>query len=379
MFYTYFDLVGRSVDQAVLQAIEQADQIDVQDRLASLKLIGRVMHSLHDGHGFYSDWGGDRFPEGFLLAQIQQVLGEPMIRLSDQDGLNAGDVIIAIDGTPASEWYEEAMSYYSASTPGYRFVLATDSELNSLYEARSLTVRTPENEIREVELDFGGYEESLSIPWGGTWRSNGWLSDLEAPQLYYINLSAAVTPDEQSYDLMSLISNLDASQGLILDMRDYPDINYYEFLSIFFENVVNAAIFGHPTWTGPEVFEVIDEVWSIESFGQTLTPYLGPIVVLTSNKSVSSAEHICQILSQSDQVTFIGQPTAGTNGTVTQLWLPGKIQLTFTGMQLLNPDGSSFHGLGITPDIEVTPSAEEFARGEDPELNAAIDFLNSQR
>ena len=99
------------------------------------------------------------------------------------------------------------------------------------------------------------------------------------------------------------------------------------------------------------------------------------MVVLISNRSVSSAEHVCQILRQSDQVTFIGQQTAGINGTVIQLWLPGQIQLTFTGMQLLNPDGSDFHGIGIIPDVEVVPSAEALARGEDPELQAAIEFL----
>jgi C-terminal processing protease CtpA/Prc len=44
-------------------------------------------------------------------------------------------------------------------------------------------------------------------------------------------------------------------------------------------------------------------------------------------------------------------------------------------MQLLNPDGSSFHGTGIIPDIEVVPTAEEFARGDDPELKAALEFL----
>ena len=219
------------------------------------------------------------------------------------------------------------------------------------------------------------YADTFSIPWGGTLRANGWLSDLGADDIYYINLSGSVTTDDQSYDLMELVSNLDVSQGLILDMRDYPDVNYYEFLSVFFEQTVSAAIFGHPTWTGPNIYEITEEVWSVESFGPMVTPYRGPIAVLIGNKSVSSAEHVCQILRQSNQVTFVGQQTAGTNGTVTQLWLPGKIQLTFTGMQLLNPDGSSFHGTGIVPDIEVVPTAEALARGEDPELTSAIEFL----
>ena len=374
-FYTYFDLVGRDLDQAVLTALERAAEVDEEDRAEMLKIIGRVMYALHDGHGFYSDWGTETFPEGYLIAQLQQVEGLPMVRVSGQEGLDAGDTITAIDGVPAETWYEEAMSHYSASTPGYRFVMATDLSLATLYGPRTLSVRTPTGEAREVSVSPGDYQDTLSIPWGGTLRANGWLSDLGADDLYYINLSGSVTRDDQSYDLMALISNLDASQGLVLDMRDYPDVNYYEFLSVFFERPVSAAIFGHPTWTGPERFEITEEIWSVESFGPAMSPYLGQVVVLTSHKSVSSAEHVCQILRQSDQVTFIGQQTAGTNGTVTQLWLPGQIQLTFTGMQLLNPDGSSFHGTGIIPDIEVVPTAAAFAQDEDPELNAAVEFL----
>ena len=45
-------------------------------------------------------------------------------------------------------------------------------------------------------------------------------------------------------------------------------------------------------------------------------------------------------------------------------------------MRLLNLDGSEFHGIGVVPDIEVTPTALEFAMGIDPELEEAVGFLN---
>jgi C-terminal processing protease CtpA/Prc len=74
-------------------------------------------------------------------------------------------------------------------------------------------------------------------------------------------------------------------------------------------------------------------------------------------------------------VTVVGQLSACTNGTVTSFWLPGNLSLTFTGMRLRNPDGSEFHGIGVVPDIEVQPTAAQFAAGEDPELQAAVDLI----
>ncbi len=44
-------------------------------------------------------------------------------------------------------------------------------------------------------------------------------------------------------------------------------------------------------------------------------------------------------------------------------------------MRLLNPDSTEFHGIGVVPDVEVTPTPAQFAAGEDPELSAALDVL----
>ena len=74
-------------------------------------------------------------------------------------------------------------------------------------------------------------------------------------------------------------------------------------------------------------------------------------------------------------VIVVGQPSAATNGTITTAWLPGRVTMTFTGMRLRNPDGTEFHGIGIVPDVVVSPTPEQFRRGEDPELLAAIQAL----
>jgi C-terminal processing protease CtpA/Prc len=49
----------------------------------------------------------------------------------------------------------------------------------------------------------------------------------------------------------------------------------------------------------------------------------------------------------------------------------------FTGTEVRFPDRSTFHGVGIVPDVEVKPTASDLATGRDPELLKAIELLQS--
>ncbi len=371
-FYPFFDLVGRELDSQLLDSLAEVSLLADDDRVGYMHALGHFMHDLHDGHGFYSDWEG-AWPDGYLIVQIQRVAGAPVVRSSAHDGINPGDTIVAIDGIPAADWYDETMSRYSASSDGYRFVLATD-ELKQIWGSRELELRSPTGELRTETVTGRPWEDQDLVPWGGSFRANGWLDELGAPEVYYVNLSGAVSPDEpEVYDaVVAAIVELEADEKLILDMRDYPALNYYELERHLHTESYTTPQFWFPTWTGPDRFELIEDSWSFTPASQVWT---GPIAILMSNKSVSSAENVAQMLEYLPNVTVVGQLSACTNGTVTSFWLPGNISLTFTGMRLRNPDGSEFHGIGVIPDIEVTPSPADFAAGIDPELQAAIDWF----
>ena len=60
--------------------------------------------------------------------------------------------------------------------------------------------------------------------------------------------------------------------------------------------------------------------------------YKGKVVVLINEETVSNAEHACLLLESCTDVTFIGSPTSGANGNVTNVNLPGGILVGFTGL-----------------------------------------------
>jgi len=82
------------------------------------------------------------------------------------------------------------------------------------------------------------------------------------------------------------------------------------------------------------------------------------------------------MLVSADRVKVMGRRSAGTNGNITGVMLPGGFAMTYTGMEVLFGDKSQFHGIGIVPDTETTLSAQAFKDGLDPELIEAVTFLS---
>jgi hypothetical protein len=369
LFYAYFDLVGRDLDEALLDALIEVDTTEDGDRGAMKHTMGRFMHDLYDGHGFYWDDGSVDWPDGWMALQVQQVEGLPVVRSSLSPGIEAGDTIMSVDGVDITDWYAETMTRYSASSDGYRFVLATD-ELTEVYGAPQWTLQDPSGVERTVTAMASDWSDVEAVAWGGTMRESGWLTDLGAPDIYFVNMAAAVTPDVSG--VVAELASAGDIAGVVLDMRDYPYLDIYEFARTFNPAHFSAPLFGFPTWYGPWDYAIEFEAWEFDPAPHVID---APVVLMVSNKSVSAAECFSQMVMDLDNVTVVGQQSASTNGTITTFWLPGRFEITFTGMRLTNPDGSEIHGIGVVPDVEVVPTPEEFAAGEDPELNAALEVL----
>jgi C-terminal processing protease CtpA/Prc len=75
----------------------------------------------------------------------------------------------------------------------------------------------------------------------------------------------------------------------------------------------------------------------------------------------------------------VGGPTAGTNGNVNPVLLPGGYRLIWTGMKVLKHDGSRHHGIGIQPTIPVSRTVAGIARGRDELLEKAIEAVKPAR
>jgi C-terminal processing protease CtpA/Prc len=105
--------------------------------------------------------------------------------------------------------------------------------------------------------------------------------------------------------------------------------------------------------------------------------FKGTIVFLTSNGTMSAAETLMGIVEAYKLGTIIGQTTAGTNGNITNLYLPGSYSIVWTGMKVLKHDHTQHHLVGIHPNITVNRTLKGVKEGRDEVLERAIEYIKT--
>jgi C-terminal processing protease CtpA/Prc len=71
----------------------------------------------------------------------------------------------------------------------------------------------------------------------------------------------------------------------------------------------------------------------------------------------------------------MGSTTAGADGNVSGLYLPGNLYTMFSGISILNPDDTETQRAGIVPDLEVKRTVEGIKEGKDELLIKALEQL----
>ena len=118
-------------------------------------------------------------------------------------------------------------------------------------------------------------------------------------------------------------------------------------------------------------FEEYEDCWGDENGNAVFD---GPLVLLTSRKTVSAAEDFTAFFKSGGRATVIGTPTCGTTGTPLLKGLYcGTLRVCSVGYQL--KDGTEFLGRGIVPDIYADETAESMGQGKDTVLEYAVKYL----
>lgn len=101
-------------------------------------------------------------------------------------------------------------------------------------------------------------------------------------------------------------------------------------------------------------------------------------MVLVNNLSQSQAEYTAMAFRAAPKTTIIGSTTAGADGNVSEIWLPGGLYTMISGIGVYYPDGTETQRVGIIPDIEVKPTIKGIKEGRDEVLEKAIEIINKE-
>ena len=115
------------------------------------------------------------------------------------------------------------------------------------------------------------------------------------------------------------------------------------------------------------------ERWQkIPSKGDT---YKGKLVVLVNELTQSQAEYTSMAFRAGDNTIIIGSTTAGADGNVSTIFLPGGMRTMISGIGVYYPNGKETQRVGIVPDIEVKPTIEGIRKGKDELMEKAIEII----
>jgi C-terminal processing protease CtpA/Prc len=90
-----------------------------------------------------------------------------------------------------------------------------------------------------------------------------------------------------------------------------------------------------------------------------------------------SAEYHTMAFRTAPNAKVFGSTTAGADGNVSEILLPGNISTMISGIGVYYPDGTETQRIGIVPDVEIKPTVEGIKNGKDEVLDKALEWIKS--
>ncbi len=346
---------------------------ELEYELAAIRIIGEI----NDTHA--NLWGGNDKIQGlrgnnYAPFRIQFVEQKWVVtdyynpELKEASGLEIGDIITHIDGKTVEFIVDSVKKYYPASNESARMRdISAD-----LLRSNNNTVT-----IQYVSL---GQTKQKEIPLYARDRLNiyGWYKVNKDEKCYKLldnNIGYVTLANIKNEDIPVIKESFKNTKGIIIDIRNYPSVFTPFTLAPYF--VSNATPFvkftmGNTGNPGEFTFRAGQEVPKADE------TYKGKLVVIVNESTQSSAEYQSMAFRAGDNTTIIGSQTAGADGNVSNITLPGGLRTMISGIGVYYPDGTQTQRIGIVPDIKVEPTINGIKQGKDEVLEKAIEIIEKQ-
>jgi C-terminal processing protease CtpA/Prc len=382
--FSYFDRLPR-LDWDSLYRATLPEVCATQSTFDYYQLLRRIGALLQDGHTtvFAPSELTDTL---FYFPAVRTRLVGNSVFITDiynplivDQGLLPGARIVKINGLPVHEYATaHVMPYLNASTRQdllvrtYEYALLAGS-CNQPVTIELVNIDRTEA-VMELDRDWS-LEELNAVQRDAEYRT------IEG------NIGHLILGTFHDEDLIDVVvrnlATIRRSAALIIDLRDnsggYTAIAL-NILSLFMERSFQThrwetprykpyrrALGGTLEWESAPA-----EVWP----GGGEDAYPKPIVLLTSARTYSAAEMFAVAFRHAKRGMIFGERTGGSTGHSLDVLLPGNGAITICTTRDYFPDGTPFNGIGIEPDVAITPTISDMQSGRDVVLDAAIEHIN---
>lgn len=369
-YYPYKHLTDKNWDSVLIEYIPYflGAKSRLEYELTVLKIIGEV----HDSHAGL--WGGaneiyrlkgENYPPFHVRFVENKLIVDDYFNLDKKElnGISIGDIITHINGKSVLDIVDSLMPYYPGSNLSVRL-----SEIS--YDI----LRSANNEVH-IDYISGDVAKKIKLTLYRkqelNWYSLFKIKDQKGIKLLtndilYLNLAFL---NESDYP--SLEEHLKNANGVIVDVRNYPNFLLYSLTPYFQLAKEPFAMFAHRNINNPGEF-----TWSkrVRIYGNT-RPFSGKIVVMANEVTQSLGEFTVMALKATGNATVIGSQTSGADGRIADIFLPGGLKTAISGYGVYYPNKSETQRIGIVPDIEVKPTINGIKEGRDELMEKAVEII----
>jgi len=344
--------------------------------LATLQIIGEI----HDTHADL--WGGGNEItriRGSNFAPFRVCFIEGKLVVTDYYNTSArpmeiGDIITHINGKTIEDIVDSLRKYYPASNEAARL-------RNISFDL----LRSPKDRISIDYISSGssGQKEIQLYP-RNSLNIYRWFKHEKSYKLLDDNIGYVSLGDVKKEDIQEIRNSFANTKGVIIDIRNYPSEFSLYILHYFYSNKPRILKFAKSTSgnvNNPGEFafnryRLIESV--LKLMPNTIGTYKGKKVALVNEITISMAEYLTMALRAGNSpTTIIGSTTAGADGNVSEIVLPGGLRTSISGVGIYYPDGTQTQRVGIIPDIWIEPTIEGIRQKRDELVEKSIEIINN--
>lgn len=375
-WFPYRDVIDENWDEVLADSIPRF--YSAESKKDYLLELARLVARINDGHANVRESIYVRPPGGRKLPpfSIRMVEGKPFIwrkynfvdsnaalpEAVAEDQLLYGDIILKVDGKPVEELFSAALPYIGASNAVSSDRMIAQFLLNGESDSVSLQVERAGQLVDVTNRRLP--RESLDIGVQHWHDRDGETFQLLSDEVAYLKLSKI-----DGSRIAEYVNAAHGTKGLVIDVRSYPS----SFVVFALAQHLMSASTSFARFTRGDLAEPGSFLWTDPMVVEPLEPhYEGKVVILVDEESASQSEYTAMALRSAPNAVVVGSQTAGADGNVSQIPLPGGYTAWMSGIGVFYPDKTQTQRIGIVPDIEASPTVAGLRAGRDEVLEIAI-------
>lgn len=332
-----------------------------------------IIAMINDTHA--NIWGGNQLLESIkgsniALPIITFVENKAVVtdfyknENNSTSNLNVGDIILSVNGIKVEDIIKQKLK----TTPASNYPTQLRDIANGLLRTNDALINISYNSNGKIkEKNIITYDYITTI-------KHNMQNSKEALTVFPNNVAYLYPASLKNNEMNTLWQSISKTRGLVIDLRCYPaDFIVFSLGSKLLPQSTPFVKFSTGSINTPGLFTSGNNLHIGEKNSDY---YKGKVIILINEQTQSQAEYTTMALRIAPNAVVIGSTTAGADGNISYIMLPGGIRTAISGIGVYYPNGDETQRIGIIPDIEIKPTIKGIKNGSDELLEKAFELIS---